>query len=399
MSVQLQDVVNQAWRETGQQPGTSLPTATSNAGVMLELIAICEFINKAMRRVWNLYPWPESIRMEQRFFAPVFNQNTVYEPGAQIYDPLTQGYWTCILTTNPGYDPTSNPTYWTALATSTTTYPPPSPSLIHSFPLTSPNQAQVARLDITGITYGTTPLSGVVTASSAVPQGTIYNLTFTGFSQYWQLLASTVATDSTHQRPADYNASTNAFVWYLLSTDGMGETTINQITKVYNYDPRTSTCAQEIAYKLINDRVYVDPRFPYASAWPEIKNDVPVFSLVAWNPVTIYSAGTVVFYGGDSYLSLKASTGATPSSSSLYWSIVTFPARFMEYAALQASAQWKSKAGLKETDLKDAKEEAEMALQELMENLVLGENQGNFLPQWIGRQGGGYGYRGYGGDA
>jgi hypothetical protein len=336
--------------------------------------------------------------VEKRYFAPSFNANATYEPGAQIYDPVTVGYWVCLVTTTAGQNPTNTPASWGALAIGPASYapvpPPNTPILLPRLPMVSWNPPAQVRNDITGLTYGGTPLTGVATAGGAVALGTIPELGYYGFPQYVQLLAGTnpmlSAAGAVVTPPSDYNAGTNNVKWLVIPPDGMGETSpINAVLEIYPcYDPTVYSNEREIPYRYLgNGWVYVQSYWNGGAVWVLLKKPVPVFTLNAYNSSTAYAAGQTVFFNGDTYVDTYLGgtiTNKTPGPISIFWTLLPFPERFFEYCARAAAAEWKAKTGMKEQDVQAALQRAENAFTELNINFVQEENQGKFLGKNMG---------------
>lgn len=61
-------------------------------------------------------------------------------------------------------------------------------------------------------------LAAIQTTNKSVPYVILWVQESDGTSETWRLLASTAATGDGIQRPDDYNASTNAKVWFKASS-------------------------------------------------------------------------------------------------------------------------------------------------------------------------------------
>lgn len=66
---------------------------------------------------------------------------------------------------------------------------------------------------ITSVSGEATSLDTIATSTGNIPINTMVGFIVGTVYQQWVLLAGTDANDATHQRPLDYNGSTNAKVW------------------------------------------------------------------------------------------------------------------------------------------------------------------------------------------
>lgn len=87
----------------------------------------------------------------------------------------------------------------------------------HAGPQTTGNVVLNKIGEITAVSGGSGCLDGIETANGATTEDTTIQFIVTiGGSrelQQWYLKAGTDANDAYHQRPLDYDGSTNAFVW------------------------------------------------------------------------------------------------------------------------------------------------------------------------------------------
>jgi hypothetical protein len=123
---------------------------------------------------------------------------------------------------------------------------------------------------------------------------------------------------------------------------------------VFGEDPRTSDKAPFSGLRWINggfvldtddvedgDEVYIRYRPP-----------APEFSLVPWDPGTIYVAGDSVFQNGDSWQALSGSENVRPGTDGDVWELTVFPAFLSEYV------KWGAHADMMSEDEAIAKSEA-----------------------------------------
>lgn len=61
----------------GLDPATNFTSAQAEG--------LTRYINKHLRRGWEIYPWPELTIREERFFRDAYNAGTTYGLGAEVY--------------------------------------------------------------------------------------------------------------------------------------------------------------------------------------------------------------------------------------------------------------------------------------------------------------------------
>lgn len=90
------------------------------------LAAFTEYVNSSVRVAWEMYPWPDFLRFEQRQFYPDWSAGTSYAAGAGVLG--NDGTYYFAVQASTGQNPTtdSTDTYWqseAAYAVSTGNYP------------------------------------------------------------------------------------------------------------------------------------------------------------------------------------------------------------------------------------------------------------------------------------
>ena len=72
-----------------------------------EKAQFAEYLNDATKYVWDYYPWPESVRVEKRYFRPEYSRTTGFfiVDTQNQYQPLPEGnnsvlYWAEMLQTS-----------------------------------------------------------------------------------------------------------------------------------------------------------------------------------------------------------------------------------------------------------------------------------------------------------
>jgi hypothetical protein len=93
------------------------PTITPAGNV---LAAFTEYINSAVRSIWETYPWPDAIRYETRQFYPSWSSSTNYAAASVVLG--SDGTYYYALQASLGVDPTTDTTdlYWISVTQQST---------------------------------------------------------------------------------------------------------------------------------------------------------------------------------------------------------------------------------------------------------------------------------------
>jgi hypothetical protein len=67
--------------------------------------ALVSFLNRALTKAWRVFPWPDTVRLEQRFYRDAFVDGNIYSIGSEVYDPDTDAYYVAIVN-NAASEPT-----------------------------------------------------------------------------------------------------------------------------------------------------------------------------------------------------------------------------------------------------------------------------------------------------
>ena len=110
-TVTFKSVIDGALARMGLDP---LITPSSNT-----LAAFCEYANSSLRAAWEIYPWPDAVRFENRQFYANWATGTSYAAGAVVLG--SDGNYYYAKQSSSAQDPTTDTTdtYW-ALASSYT---------------------------------------------------------------------------------------------------------------------------------------------------------------------------------------------------------------------------------------------------------------------------------------
>lgn len=409
---QLADVMNDIWYRTGNDQSKNIANWSDGAPLTDQFTMLLSFVNAAVRKAWRLWTWPESMNIEQRFFAPVFDYYTTYPLGAIVYDPVTNAYQQCIVPTTILQSPTNTPASWVT---------PPTAPVGSAVPLISANRTVPISTNITGINSGEgiNPLYSVATASGATALGTFVGI-FLPYSvdpqtvgsvfpslgnQFWVLASyatvSALSVVPPFLKPADYDASTNNVCWVNVPPQGFNETAIGLMRTAYSADPRTWRHAWSISFALYGGYVQLPQNVngiytingtpaacdvgwdgPLGGVYFEFQSRCPTFTLTPYNSANTYTAASApVYWNGDTYQAIAAvpaSASQDPTAKPYLWQLVTFPDWLREYAVRESYCQWLGSSG---TPLEQgnrtmvAKQQADEALLEAMENDAIGQGQ------------------------
>jgi hypothetical protein len=76
--------------------------------------AICQHINTQINNAWTLWPWPETMALEERAFRPAWDAALTYAAGTELFYGIDSNYYTALVNTSAGQAPT-DATAWAPL--------------------------------------------------------------------------------------------------------------------------------------------------------------------------------------------------------------------------------------------------------------------------------------------
>jgi hypothetical protein len=103
-TVPFKSVLHGVASSLGLDPATNFTSAQAEG--------LTRYINKHLRRAWEIYPWPELSRTEQRFFRDAYSAATTYALGAEVYG--NGGYYQSLQEANTNHALTET-AWWTPL--------------------------------------------------------------------------------------------------------------------------------------------------------------------------------------------------------------------------------------------------------------------------------------------
>ena len=256
-----------------------------------EKVQFAEYINDATKFVWEHYPWPETVRVEKRYFRPLWVEGQNYEIGDEVY--FENKYYRKFLNYEPAiteewdglYDWTDQTRDW--------------------FPYVSPESSNVWHeigdefvadewlengLYSVGALVG---YKGEFYICIKTPEGEAFNASskLTNFSinginidngQFWQKI------DTTFDR--------------YIAFDQEGEETIGTLFSVHLEDPRYNS-GKPLSWQLGREGIYIDLPVETNQLWVKFREEPPLYSSGDDNkPVLNYLASAIKAYAYRSFL-------------------------------------------------------------------------------------------------
>lgn len=100
-TVPFKNVLDAILRRHGLDPSADLPQDTG--------LSILEYINQRVKTGWEIWDWPETMKVEQRAFRNAYDDTLAYNEGDEVWWPSTDDgddeYHRALVTTTPGQDP------------------------------------------------------------------------------------------------------------------------------------------------------------------------------------------------------------------------------------------------------------------------------------------------------
>lgn len=250
------------------------------------------YINRRVRFAWETFFWPDLMRVEQRAFAPLYENATAYTAGDQVWYPAEDKYYQAITSTT-GNLPTDT-AFWA--------------------------EAQSE--------YSADDWSATKTYSAGD------QVWHAGSQAFYQ-----AHTGHTNQEPP------NASFWgklipfeRVIPDEQTGETPFGEVKAVWNKNPRTKSKAIEVTFWIQNNGLRVTDWVNVTRPWVEFRIRKPSFTGETFDGTATYSAGDQVYFSGDYYKALSAtSAGESPSTDPAKWEKIEFPYIFSEYVAEAAA--------------------------------------------------------------
>ena len=307
----------------------------------VEKASFAEFIESRVRQGWEYYPWPETMKVEQRQYRPDYSGSTTYSNAASDVDS-SQVYW-------PQEDK-----YYQALKSTSGNAPTDSSGTVN---------AQWATL---GETYAA---SDYATATDyAVGDSVFYPTDREYYTMHTNASAGTVPTN------ASYWGKLTPFIRFI-KYEQTSETKLGEIFSVTSRNPEANRAPTSLNYTLIDDGLL--PEFDSGSkVWVKFRPRTPRFTSTLYNNTTAnYYVGDVVYDDGSAagaqntgecYECIVAHTNSparTPDNTT-YWTKQEIPKAISEYV---------KQAAYGSALLQDGQHEKAPLIEELSLNLLYAE--------------------------
>lgn len=304
-----------------------------------QLAAVLQrFIYARLKRAWEPsggWWWPETMRVEQRFYHANYARNTQYNLGDFVYYPATQAYYQAIATTQ--YTPPAtlsgktyviDQTHWIAAQTA----------------YSAPDWA-----------FGTAYALGTIVRNPG--DGRCY-VCFSAHSAGISVL------------------DTNLFALLTplpttVSLDQAGQTAIGTVRSVTTTDPRQSSRPVRVKFQLGNEGLQVlgESIPPWVWIWFQVRP--PVLAGATWSASATYAAGATTYYAstaeeGDFWTANQTTTAAQdPEDTPSKWDRESFPAFLREYCAQGACADWLRSQGQRDAALLEDNQAEDLLCREI----------------------------------
>ena len=256
-----------------------------------EKAQFAEFINDATRFVWDYYPWPESTRIEKRYFRPLWVENKSYEIGDEVF--FNDKYYRKFANFN-----TSTSEYWADLQQWTDTDR-------DWFPYVSPNEGSVWHEIGDKFTAEEWKESGLYQLGSLVEYDKEIYLCIKNFNggimdvslQYVNYSQNGInISDGSHWQKVD--TTFERFIAF----DQEDEEVIGTLFSVHTADPRYNS-GPVLDWELGREGIYVDLPFETNHVWVRYREEPPVFSPQDTDkPLLNYLAPAIKAYAYRSFL-------------------------------------------------------------------------------------------------
>ena len=281
----------------------------------VEKASFAEFIGSRVRQGYEYYPWPETMKVEERQYRPDYASGTTYSNAAsdvdssQVYWPQEDKYYQALKST-AGNDPTDS---------------------------SGDVNAQWAEL---GATYAASDYAAAT--DYAVGDSVFYPTDREYYTMHTNAGAGTVPTN------ASYWGKLSPFVKFI-KYEQTGETKLGEIFTVTSKNPEANRAPTTLSFTLTDDGIL--PEFDAGSkVWLKFRPRHPVFTSTLYNNTTAnYYVGDVVYDDGSAagaqntgecYVCNTAHTNSparTPDNTS-YWTKQEIPKVISEYVKQAAYA-------------------------------------------------------------
>ena len=285
--------------------------------------ALQRFIYARLKRAWEPsggWWWPDSMRVEERFYHADYAAGTAYTLGSFVYFPATQRYYQALVSTTGNAPATL----------SGTTY-----------------VLDTARWIAAQTAYsGSDWANGTVYALATIVRNPANGRFYVCFSA--------------HTASSSLDTTKFALLTLLpvvISLDQTGKTAIGVVKTATQTDPRLSARPVRVDFQLSADGVQLVGDTLPVSVWIAFQVRPPVLAGATWSATPTYAAGATVYYAstaeeGDFWTANVSTTaGQDPEDTPGKWDRESFPAFLREYCAQGACADWLRSQGQRDAAL------------------------------------------------
>jgi hypothetical protein len=274
--------------------------------------ALQRFIHARLKRAWEPsggWWWPESMRVEQRFYHADYAAATLYGLGSFVYHPATQAYYQALTASQ---------------------YLPPA-TLVGATYVVDKTHWIAAQTTYSGPDWA----NGAAYALGAIVRNAADGRFYVCFSA--------------HTSAGALNTAYFALLTLLpvvVSLDQVGQTAIGVVKTATHTDPRLSSRPVRVDFQLTNDGVQLVGESIPVSVWLAFQVRPPVLAGATWSSTATYASGATLYYAstaeeGDFWTANASTTaGQDPEDTPGKWDRESFPAFLREYCAQGACADW-----------------------------------------------------------
>ena len=322
-------------------------------------VAVIEHIADRYKSAHEYYRWPKFTKIEERYFAPIWDGTEIYSAGDIVYYPTLDAYYIALdstagIVTVDGFDlgPGLRTRYHSADYGQNGAISLPELLRVIALYNYNPGSGRTGEYHtqagtIDGFATGPGVLSeyhsadynqdGMIDATELARVTALYNYTSGG-----------TRTGEYHDGPGpddepDYWEEISAFN-HQVDYEQDGETAIGAVFAAWDKDPRVYADAQQLRYKLRRDGISFAPGIEVTSVWLEFRPRARDFAAEIYDAAAAYAVGDLIYYtDGEVWKCLVATTAAqTPESHAAKWELVEFPEFLARAVKAGALADWLS---------------------------------------------------------
>lgn len=256
-----------------------------------EKAQFAEYINDATKFVWEHYPWPETVRVEKRYFRPIWEEGLSYNIGDEVFfnNKYYRKFADYQTSTSENWEDKDN---WTEAQRDW-------------FPFISPEESTVwhqigDRFETED--YREEGLYGV--GALVNHEGEVYLCIknpvaspFDPVSQYTNFSQNGISINN-RAYWSKIDTTFNRYIGY----EQEGKTVIGTLFSVHTEDPRYYS-ATPLNWQLGREGAYIDLPYETNELWVKFREEPPTYSAEDYNkPVINYLASAIKAYAYRSFL-------------------------------------------------------------------------------------------------